>query len=64
MSNAFPKDFTKHEHKFLSEELEAQQNENGLFIYHSSDGESMLNLELTLRHYRDWLIENKIMEEL
>lgn len=57
------KELTKHEVKFL-EEQGADQNEHGVFLYISENGNSRISLDLFLTSYKEWLIEHKIVKEL
>lgn len=61
MDNIITADYTKVERRFLTEELGSEPNGNGVFLYHSADGNEMLKLDCVLQHYKDWLIENKIL---
>ncbi len=57
------KELTKHEEKFC-EEMGYNINQYGAYIYASTDGDSSINLPLTLQHYKEWLIENNIVKEI
>lgn len=51
---------TKNERKFLDEE-DTFKNEHGVYLFVSADGSERINLSFFLKHYKDWLIENKIL---
>lgn len=50
------------EEKFCKE-LEFVTNEHGVYIYKSQNLVSSINLPYILRHYKDWLIENNIVND-
>lgn len=50
-------DLVKNEIKFC-EEIDCIKNKNNQFIYHSTDGNSIINLPHILNEYKEWLIEN------
>jgi hypothetical protein len=60
--DAFNEEYTKNEVKFL-EENGAETNEHGVYIYESKSGNHSVNMAYYLRHYRDFLIDNKILNE-
>jgi len=57
------KELTKHEVEFLKEQG-ADQNEHGVFLYISENGNGRISLDLFLTSYKEWLIEHKIVKEL
>lgn len=60
--DAYFKELTKQEVAFC-EEMKYLKNEYGAYIYATWDGNSSINLPLTLQHYKQWLIENNIVKE-
>ncbi len=56
-------ELTKHEVKFLKEQG-AEKNEYGTYVYRSANDNHILRLDMFLSHYREWLIENKIVKEI
>mgnify|MGYP000902156127 CR=1 FL=1 len=62
MNKAF-EELIKNEVAFC-EELDFEMNEHGVYIYESSNGNSSLNLPMVLQHYKEWLIENKLVKEV
>lgn len=53
---------TATERRFLNEEG-IPPNEHGAFAFTSTDGNVHIALDLFLRSYRDWLIENMVHRE-
>lgn len=43
-------------------ETEMEKNENGQYIYKSTNGASSVNLPYILLDYKQWLIENNILK--
>jgi hypothetical protein len=61
--NAAFKEATKHEVAFLEGEGQGHKNANGAYCYQSNDGNDLIALDFYLMHYKQWLIENKILRE-
>lgn len=61
--DTFFKERTKHEVTYLKEH-DANVNENGVYVYHSANGDHSIRLDLFLRSYRDWLIDHKIVKQI
>jgi hypothetical protein len=59
--DAFFEERLKHEIKYLKEN-DAEVNEYGAYVYTSKNGSHSLRLDLFLRDFRDWLIENGIVK--
>ena len=60
--NKIFEELIKNEVEFC-EELGCEMNEHGAYIYESTNGNSSLNLPMVLQHYKEWLIENKLVRE-
>lgn len=56
-------ELTKNEIAFLKE-MHIPTNEHGAYSFTSSDGSTLIALDLFLTHYKSWLIENDIVKEL
>jgi hypothetical protein len=53
----------KTERLFL-EEMEAVKNENGKYLYKSTNEDEILLLDFYLKHYKDWLVQNGMVKLL
>ena len=42
-------------------EIDCEKNEHGQFIYKSTNGVSSFNLPYILQEYKQWLIDNKVV---
>lgn len=58
-------DLIKSEVEFC-EELDLEMNEHGVYIYTNGycDGKSSINVPMVLQHYKEWLIEKRIVKEV
>lgn len=54
--------YTQDERRFIKEMDMFTTNEHGVYIYKSTDGTNSFNLVEILRDYREWLMENNIVE--
>ena len=59
----FFEELIKNEVEFC-EELGLEKNEHGVYIYESSNGNSSMNVPMVLQHYKEWLIENRLVKEI
>lgn len=57
-------ELTKYEVQFLNEDGNGEKNEYGAYCYQSQNGNHLIALDMFLRSYRDWLVENNIVKEL
>ena len=62
MGEKIMEEYIRNEIKFL-QELDAETNEHGVYIYESKNKIHSINLPYILRQYRDWLIDHKIVKE-
>lgn len=63
-ARAIFKELTKHEVSFLEQEHNGEKNEHGAYCYVSQNGNHHIALDMFLRSYRDWLVENNIVKEI
>lgn len=56
------KELIKNETEFL-ESIEAEHNSNGAYVYTSQNGHEEISLAFILLEYKQWLIENKKLNE-
>jgi hypothetical protein len=55
------KELTKYEVQFLNEN-DGQKNEHGAYCYQSQNGNHLIALEMFLASYKQWLLNNNIVQ--
>jgi hypothetical protein len=55
------KELTKYEVQFLNEEG-GEINEHGAYFYQSQNGNHLIALDMFLASYKQWLIDNNIIQ--